>query len=275
MRVGGFVIHGNHKTTLAECLRSLLAVCDEVVTVDSCSSDGSAELVRSLGVQSKILPWQGCGAARSEAFKLLKPADYVFFLDADEYLNESSLARVLAWKQTAATLPYYTLQRRDWAELPTGTFLYRRETRKRLIRWDHGVWTKDMILHDALPRAAALAIEGAYIEHHFAQSIEGIEDKQDFYSLLYAVRLAAGGKRSRPTIGLRGTHVLRDAVIKGALFRGGLPALRLAWAVSKTHARKYEIIREIERGEHADLLALFRAERFEELFKTALARFGA
>ncbi len=131
------------------------------------------------------------------------------------------------------------------------------------------------ILHDALPRAAALAIEGAYIEHHFAQSIEGIEDKQDFYSLLYAVRLAAGGKRSRPTLGLRGTHVLRDAVIKGALFRGGLPALRLAWAVSKTHARKYEIIREIERGEHADLLALFRAERFEELFKTALARFGA
>jgi glycosyltransferase involved in cell wall biosynthesis len=275
MRVGGFVIHGNHKTTLAACLRSLLAVCDEVVTVDSCSSDGSAELVRSLGIQSKILPWQGCGAARGEAFKLLKPADYVFFLDADESLNEESTRRVLAWKQSAATLPYYTLQRRDWAELPTGTFLYRRETRKRLIRWDHGVWTPDMILHDALPKGASLPIKEGFIEHHFAQSVEGLEEKQDLYSLLYAVRLAAGGKRSRPTFGLRSTHVLRDAVIKGAFFRGGWPAVRLAWAVSKTHARKYEIIKDIEHGAHADLLTLFREQRFEALFKTALARFGA
>ena len=273
MRVSGFVIHGSHSKTLRACLESLLAVCDEVVTVDSESTDGSAELVRSLGVRSKIFPWQGCGAARGEAMKLLAPADYVFFLDADEWLNEESLARVLAWKKTQATLPYYTLQRRDWAELPAGRFMYRKETRKRLVRWDHARWTPDMILHDALPKDDAQKIPGAFIEHHFADSVRGLEEKQELYSLLYAVRLAAMGKRSKSTFGIRSAHVLRDAVVKGALFRGGIDALRLAWAVSKTHARKYEILREIEAGRHSDLLGLFRDERYDALFKEALARF--
>jgi (heptosyl)LPS beta-1,4-glucosyltransferase len=177
-----------------------------------------------------------------------------------------------AWRQSSPSLPYYTLKRRDWAELPSGRFLYRKETRKRLVRWDHARWTADMILHDALPKDDAAAVDGAFIEHHFAQSIAGIEDKQDLYSLLYAVRLAAKGKRSRPTFGIRTAHVVRDAIVKGALFRGGGDGLRLAWAVSKTHARKYQILREIEAGGHQDLLALFRAERYEDLFKEALAR---
>lgn len=277
MKLSGFVIHGNHSATLRECLESLLAVCDEVVTVDSNSNDGSAELVRSLGVRSERFAWQGCGAARAEAKRLLAPADYVFFLDADESLNEASRKRVLEWRKTAATLPYYTLKRRDWAELPSGRFLYRKETRKRLVRWDHAVWTPDMILHDALPSDASQALAGAFIDHHFAQSIPGIEEKQELYSLLYAVRLAAKGRRSRSTFGLRTAHVLRDAVVKGAFFRGGGRALSLAWAVSKTHARKYEILREIEAGGHQELLALFRAGRYAELFQAAnvaLARPG-
>lgn len=269
MRVGGFVIHGNHVSTLRECLESLLAVCDEVVTVDSNSSDGSGALVASLGVRSQRFAWQGCGAARAEAKKLLQPCDYVFFLDADEWLDDASRARVNDWKRTQPTLPYYTLLRRDWAELPSGRFLFRRETRKRLVRWDHGTWAPDMILHDALPKDAAAALPGAFIEHHFAQSIPGIEEKQELYSLLYAVRLAAMGKRSKSTFGLRTAHVLRDAVIKGALFRGGGEGVRLAWAVSKTHARKYEILREIERGGHQELLELFRAGRYAELFIAA------
>ena len=84
VRLGGFVIHGNNKSTLKACVESLRSVCDEVVAVDSCSTDGSAELVRSLGARSETLPWQGFGAARAKAMSLLAPADYVFFLDSDE-----------------------------------------------------------------------------------------------------------------------------------------------------------------------------------------------
>ncbi len=269
LQLSGFVIHGNHAQTLGACLEGLIAVCDEVVAVDSCSNDGSADIARALGARRVTLPWQGCGAARGKAMEVLAPADYVFFLDADEAIDAQTVARIRAWKQGTPTLPYYTLQRRDWAELESGRFLFRRERRKRLVRADHARWTPDLILHDALPKDDAAPLQGAFIDHHFAQSIAGIEDKQELYSLLYAVRLVAGGARPKSTFGRRTAHVLRDGLLKGAVFRGGMEGLRLAWAVSKTHARKYEIMRDIARGEHRQLVELFREGRYEELFRAA------
>ena len=67
MRLGGFVIHGNNADTLARCLDAIAAVADEVVAVDSCSSDGSAELARSRGIRQVVHRWEGYGAARQVA----------------------------------------------------------------------------------------------------------------------------------------------------------------------------------------------------------------
>jgi glycosyltransferase involved in cell wall biosynthesis len=67
MRLGGFVIHGNARQTLAACVDSLKAVCDEVVAVDSHSDDGSAELLDASGVRRIVHSWEGYGAARAVA----------------------------------------------------------------------------------------------------------------------------------------------------------------------------------------------------------------
>ncbi|MFK9339948.1 glycosyltransferase, partial [Escherichia coli] len=91
MKLGGFVIHGNNVETLGACLDSLRSVSDEVVAVDSCSTDGSARLDEERGVRRIELPWQGYGAARAAAAEALRGCDYLFFLDADERLAEGSV----------------------------------------------------------------------------------------------------------------------------------------------------------------------------------------
>jgi (heptosyl)LPS beta-1,4-glucosyltransferase len=268
MRLGGYVIHGNNRDTLEPCLDSLLAVCDEVVAVDSCSTDGSAELVRARGVRAIVHPWEGYGAARVVAAEALAGCDYVFFLDSDEALGEAAVAAIRAWHAARPTLPHYRLPRRDWAELSTGRFLFRVERHVRLVRGDALAWKRSMIVHEALPRREAGFVD-APIDHRFATAIEGLAAKQERYALLWAIRAHAGGQRARPAAGRRIGHVLRDCVVKGGAWRGGVEAWRLAWAVSNYHAKKYVYLRELEAGAHAELVRAFAEGRYAELFRAA------
>lgn len=266
MRIGGFVIHGNSADVLARCLDSLLSVCDEVVAVDSCASDGSGELVRARGIRSIVLPWRGYGAARAAAAAVLSGCDYLFFLDSDEHLAAGAAEAFARWRSSGPNIPHYRLLRRDFAELQGRRFLFRTERHVRLVRQDAATWTAEMLVHEALPRRETGFME-AMIEHRFADSIPDLVQKQERYAFLWAVRAHCEGRRPKGILFRRTGHVLRDCVLKGALFRGGFDALRLAWGVSRYHVRKFEYLAEIERGSHQGEVRAFREGRFADLFR--------
>ncbi|MEE8409134.1 MAG: glycosyltransferase family 2 protein [Myxococcota bacterium] len=263
--IGGFVIHGNSAGTLGRCLDSLLAVCDEVVAVDSESTDGSAEIVAARGVRAKIFPWRGFGAARIAALEMLAAADYVLYLDADERLADGAVDQLVAWKDEGPDLPQYTVTRRDWATIDGKRFLFRTETKVRLIRRDCATWDSSMIVHEALPRRPSKALAVA-VEHEFASSLDGIVDKQREYAFLWAVRAHGEGRRSKTPHGRRVIHWLRNAVVKGALLRGGGRASRLAWVVSAYHADKYRYLAAVEAGMFPAAVDAWRDGRYDALF---------
>lgn len=266
MKLSGFVIHGNNRDTLARCLEGLLSVCDEVVALDSMSTDGSTDIAKRMGARSVSFPWAGYGAARAAAISALGPSDYVFFLDSDEHLEPESIQAIRDWKATEPRDPVYRLPRHDWAEVEGRRFLYRTEWRARLIRRDVAVWRPEMIVHEALPRMRALRIQ-APIEHQFATSVSWRSAKEERYAMLWAVMAFAEGRRLKPALIQRPVHVLRDGLLHGALWRGGLAALKLAWVVAGYHAAKYRYLRELRQGRHPELIQAFRAQRYGELFQ--------
>jgi (heptosyl)LPS beta-1,4-glucosyltransferase len=265
VRLGGFVIHGNNADTLARCLDSLVAVADDVVAVDSCSTDGSARVVASRrGIRRLVRAWEGYGAARAAAVEALPGCDYYFFLDSDEWLRPDAVEALRAWKASAPEAPHHSLVLRDWADLPTGGFLFRTERRVRLVRRDHAVWTREMIVHEALPRATTVKLPIAF-EHRFATGADSLRDKMEGYALLWAIKAHHEGRRPKPAGLQRAAHVLRDALVKGALFRGGLAALPLCEAMAHYHARKHELLRALRRGEHAELVRAYAEGRNEDV----------
>lgn len=266
MRLGGFVIHGNAAATLGRCLDGLAAVCDEVLAVDSESTDGSAELDRAHGARRVVHPWQGYGAARAAAAAALAHCDYLFFLDSDEWLEEAAVRTLRAWKTSAPAAPAYTVIRRDWAELPTGRFLFASDPHVRMARPAHARWTPRMLVHEALPREGAEPLD-AVVEHRFATSLEEFRAKEERYALLWALQAQAEGRRAKWPPLQAPAHALRLSVFKGALLRGGLPALRLAWGFGRYHARKHELLRALRAGAHPELTRALEAGRLEELFR--------
>lgn len=265
MKIGGYVLHANNIDTLGPCLDSLLEVCDEVVAIDSTSTDGSAAIVDAKGVRRIVFPWQGYGAARARAAKALKHCDWIFFLDSDERLAEGAAEAFARWRRSNPQFPHYRLVRRDWAELPKKRFLFRSETHVRLVRSGAATWTPDMVVHESLPKRQEGTMK-AVIDHRFATTVEQLVDKQERYATLWALRAFRAGKRAKLPLLQRPAHLLRDCLLKGAFFRGGSDAVTLAWGVSNYHALKHERLRAMRLGANADLVDLYEREAYEELF---------
>src|ERR1044071_4417896 len=101
----GFVVIGrNEGARLEQCLRSVLAVSNRVVYADSASTDGSAEVAKSLGAAVVNLPSDGrltAARGRNAGYRELRErfgdCEAVQFLDGDCILQPQWLSQALAF----------------------------------------------------------------------------------------------------------------------------------------------------------------------------------
>jgi len=72
-----------------------VAWADQVVVVDSGSTDGTVPVARSLGAEVVEQPWLGFSAQRDYALRLpLFQHDWVYFVDGDEWVSPQLAAEI-------------------------------------------------------------------------------------------------------------------------------------------------------------------------------------
>jgi glycosyltransferase involved in cell wall biosynthesis len=89
----------NAEATLERCLESVVCLCDEIVVVDTGSSDDSRSIARSFGARVLEVQWTDDFAAARNAYLADARCSWILSLDADEYLdpiNRSDLYARLA-----------------------------------------------------------------------------------------------------------------------------------------------------------------------------------
>ena len=80
------VITRNEEQLISECLRSS-SICDEIIVVDSFSTDRTVEI--ALGLGARVFQRKFEGYIRQKQFALEQAtADWVLSLDADEQLTD-------------------------------------------------------------------------------------------------------------------------------------------------------------------------------------------
>lgn len=95
--------------TLERCLASVSCV-DEIVVLDSGSSDETAVIARSLGARVETRPFAGYGPQKQHAIELADH-DWVLLLDADEALTPEADRVIGALKETGFDADAYELPR--------------------------------------------------------------------------------------------------------------------------------------------------------------------
>lgn len=82
-KISLIVITRNEEELIGQCLNSAAAFCDELIVVDSCSTDRTAEIARGLGARVFERPFEGYIAQKQFALEQAG-GEWVFSLDADE-----------------------------------------------------------------------------------------------------------------------------------------------------------------------------------------------
>src|ERR1022692_1088631 len=84
--VSVIVLTLDEEPNIGRCLASV-AWADQVVVLDSCSTDNTVPIARSLGAEVVQQPWLGFSAQREFALRLPLRHDWVYFVDADEWIS--------------------------------------------------------------------------------------------------------------------------------------------------------------------------------------------
>jgi len=90
--ITALVLTLNEEDNIAECLKTLLWA-DEVMVLDSGSTDRTVEIARTLGAQVFFHPFKNYADQRNYALSLVR-TEWVFFVDADERVPPELAAEV-------------------------------------------------------------------------------------------------------------------------------------------------------------------------------------
>jgi (heptosyl)LPS beta-1,4-glucosyltransferase len=78
---------------LEKCLRSIRSIADEIIVIDSGSTDSTVAIARSFGAYVELSDWLGLGAQKNRALSRAS-GEWVLALDADEHLTRELAASI-------------------------------------------------------------------------------------------------------------------------------------------------------------------------------------
>jgi glycosyltransferase involved in cell wall biosynthesis len=187
------IITLNAAGQLAACLESA-AFADEIVVVDSDSSDGTAEIAVARGARVIQKEWLGFGPQKQFAVEAARH-DWVLCLDADERVSEHLRASILAVLAAPAAQAYAMPRCNRFL----GRWLRHGEGYPdwslRLFDRRHACWSDDRVHEKVLAHGPASRLEGDLL-HDSAESLAGYLDKQNRYTSMQAEALFKAGDRA-------------------------------------------------------------------------------
>ena len=218
-KITGTIITLNAEKYIERAIKSLQNICDEVVVLDSESTDLTRDIAMKSGAKVFIQSFLGDGAQKKEASKFSKN-NWIFSMDADEYLADD-LVEFMKKINLNDDYDSYSFRRKNFCgdEWIKAAGFYPDDVTR--------LYDKTKVNYDTRADHAAVASIKRYktkthIIHNTYESMEEWIDKMNFRSSMSAQQLFKDGVRAssiRPIIRCFFAF-FKKLIIKGGIFQG-------------------------------------------------------
>lgn len=194
-KISAVVITYNASATIANCIDALKTVSDEIIVIDSFSTDNTAAICEEKGIKFFQQSWLGYGPQKNLGISK-SSYDYILSIDADEIISNELATSIIKEKNNGLTGLYSFLFKHYYYIDFLKYGLARPETKTRLFNKNNVTWN-DSEVHEALiiPGSEKIKLLKGYLLHYSYSSISHHIKKIDHYSTLGAKRLSKKGKK--------------------------------------------------------------------------------
>lgn len=192
MKISATLITFNEQKNIARAIESLRC-CDEILVVDSGSTDRTVEIAGKLGARVIESPWLGYAGQKNLASQEAQN-DWILSLDADESLSESLEAEIWQLKKSGPRFDAYTMPRLAqylgrWI-LHSGWYPDRKV---RLFDRRKAKWVGDFV-HESVQVTGRVGHLSSNLLHFTCGSLSEHLKVMDRYTTLAAEQIVATGK---------------------------------------------------------------------------------
>ena len=220
---------------------------DEIVVVDSGSTDGTTDIARTRGATVITREWPGYVDQKNFAAERASH-DWIFSLDADERVTPALAAEIRTLLAAGPAAPAYRIARVTFhlgRWLRTTDFYPDSQTRlydRRAARW------RGKYVHESVSADGPVGRLNEEIQHYSYRDLHDHMDRINHYTSLAARQMHEAGRRTRPLDLL--VHppaaFLRNFVLRRGFLDGGVGltlSLVNAYAVFVKFAKLWELQR--------------------------------
>lgn len=187
------IISFNEEDRIEACLASVAGVADEIIVVDSGSTDRTVEIARRYTDKVYVMDWPGYGIQKQRALDRAT-CDWVLSIDCDEALDARMQEEVRALLSKNASEVAFRL---PWGVTIYGKRLdYGRSARAplRLFRRTHGEFTPAQVHETIVLREGKVGTLGGRLLHYTHRDFGHALDKSAKYAWLGAQKKHDAGK---------------------------------------------------------------------------------
>ena len=192
------LITRNEEANLADCLASLDGIAQQIVVVDTNSSDRTLEIAKSYGaVIAQPTDWPGFGPQKNRALDLAS-SEWVLSLDADERLTPALKAEILQVISHPTQANCFAIPRLSWY---CGRFIrhsgWRPDYVDRLFKRGTARFSKDLV-HERLIAQGQVAKLSNSLVHYSFMNLAQVKAKMERYSTDSAKQAFLQGRTGSP-----------------------------------------------------------------------------
>jgi glycosyltransferase involved in cell wall biosynthesis len=245
--ISAILITYNEEHDLPEALQSLHGVADEIVVVDSGSSDNTCDIARQCGARVLSRAFTNFGDQKNFAASQAAH-DWVLSLDADERLSSELRDSILAWKRNAPEFIAYQVNRKPnylggWIR-HSGWYP---EYSVRLYRRDAGRFVG--VLHESVkPNGPAGRLRGDLLHYTIRSLREHYAKMEAFTSRAAEDLYTRGQRRWRGGMWVAAPWTLLQRFVIQLGFLDGYRGALIAWTSMRYVWLKYRKLGVLVRG---------------------------
>lgn len=234
------IITFNEEKNIARCLESLKAVADEIIVLDSFSTDRTAQICEGFGVKFVQRAWEGYSPSKNYA-NSLAANDWILSLDADEALSPALQEELLRIKRADA------LQSMSFNRLTNycGTWIkhsgWYPDRKFRLFNRKRSAWAGELHEELSLPAGEKLKHLGLDILHYSYYTLDEHLAQIRKYTDIAAAELKQNGKKPAAyKMYLNAWAKFVSHYLIHAGFLDGTAGFRIAWYSAYATYLKYK-----------------------------------